>query len=181
MELERHLTEAIGVLRRDTTSILAVAGDTGALLPGLTFIALAAFLSNLPSGFFLAIVSLVGAPILSFLVVGIVFGLTRLFKGNGDYMSLWRPIAYSYLLGTVGILGYVPVLGVLVGLATSVYLLIVQVVIVETTQQIGRGKAIAVALIPALFWILIVMVFLVIFSFFMTENSDVAPFIYELF
>ena len=172
MELERHLIEAIGVLRRDAASILAVAGDTGALLPGLTFIALGAFLSNLPSGFFLAVVSLMVAPILSFLMVGIMFVLTRWFNnGRGDYMSLWGPIAYSYLLGAVGILRYVPFLDVVVGLAISVYLLVVQVVIVETTQQIGRGKAIVVVLAPVLFMILVLTV-LLIFLFLMTKGSE---------
>ncbi len=148
MDLFKSLESALGVLRRDTTAIVAVSQDRGALVPGLVFASLAGFLGTLPAGMPGALLMLVAAPVAVFPGVFVLFLMARLFGGSGSYMTLWRPCSHAYLINAVGIALFVPVLGLVVAVAATIYYLIVLVSIVQATQHISRGRAIAVAIIP---------------------------------
>ncbi len=148
MDFFNSFESALGVLRRDTASIVAVSQDQGALVPGLLFASLAGFLSGLPRGMTGSLLMLVVAPVAVFSCVFVLFLIARLFGGSGSYMTLWRPCSHAYLLNAVGIVLFVPVLGPIVAIIATIYFLIVLVSIVQVTQHISRGRAIAVAVIP---------------------------------
>ncbi len=148
MDLFKSFESALGVLRRDTIAIVAVSQDHGALVPGLVFASLAGFLGTLPGGMPAALLMLVVAPVAVFPGVFVLFLIARLLGGSGSYMTLWRPCSYAYLLNAVGIALFVPVLGLITAVIATIYYLIVLVSIVQVTQHISRGRAIAVAVIP---------------------------------
>ncbi|MHC4664640.1 MAG: DUF5989 family protein [Planctomycetota bacterium] len=176
MQLVNSFKQALDVLKLKTDTIEAVSLDPTALLPGLIILSLAGFLSNLPNSIRLAFAMLVGLPILSFIGVAILFVIAKIFKGRGNYMSLWRPMSHTSVLAWfVGPLGFVPVFGVAIGFVAIIYSFIVNIVILEATQKISRGAAIAVILIPFV-PALIIGILIVI-----TEGSALAPFIYTIF
>lgn len=148
MDLFKSFESALGVLRRDPTAIAAVSQDQGALVPGLFFASLAGFLGMLPGGMTGALLMLVVAPVAVFSGVFVLFLIARLLGGSGSYMTLWRPCSHAYLLNAVGIALFVPALGLIVVVISSIYYLIVLVSIVQATQHISRGRAVAVAIIP---------------------------------
>jgi len=103
-----------------------------------------------------------------FAIVGIQYLLAKMFKGTGDF----KQQAYSYLLFYVpitlvsNIVGFVPVLGGVVGFALVVYQTVLNVFSIMAAQRLSGGKATWVVLIPILAVIALVLLCVVAFAAF---------------
>ena len=85
-----------------------------------------------------------------FIVVGVQYLLAKMFKGTGSF----KQQAYNYLLFFVpitvvsNVLGLIPVLGGIVGIALGIYSLVLNVFAIMATHRLSGGKSTAVVLIP---------------------------------
>lgn len=117
---------------------LAIKGTTlttAALVFGVVFMALLTF----------------GAVIgLFFVWEGILYGCARLFGGQGTFLA--QSYATLLFLVPVGIatdfLIFIPVVGIFLGLAALVYLVVLQVFVVMAAHRLSGGKATAAVLGP---------------------------------
>lgn len=97
-----------------------------------------------------SIFSLASIIAVFFIVVGIQYLLAKAFGGNGDF----KQQGYSYLLFYVplaligDVLGLVPILGLIVGLAAGIYQIVLNVFSIMAAQRLSGGKATGVVLIP---------------------------------
>ncbi|HLG78154.1 MAG TPA: Yip1 family protein, partial [Ktedonobacteraceae bacterium] len=138
----------IGIIRSTLGTAVAVGISGGASLALLT-----SLISGSASIF--AIVSVIAG---FFIVVGIQYLLARAFNGQGsflqqayDYTLFYVPISVvSTLIGFI--LGFIPVLGlvmrVLVGFALAIYQIVLNVFSIMASHRLTGGKATAVVLIP---------------------------------
>lgn len=174
MDYRSSLSRAIGIVNRDKSAVEAVARDPKASLPGLVVVFSAGFLSTLPQGIEPAAGALIVAPVSFCIGIAVLFVTAKIFGGDGGYMELWRPHAYASILMMMGgVFRFVPGIGALLAGVAGIYLLIVSVIIVETTQHLRRGAAVGVVLTPYV----AVLAALVIAS----GGSALGPFIYTIF
>jgi hypothetical protein len=89
---------------------------------------------------------------------GILFLLSRLFKGQGTYISLVRGLGYAYAPQALAV---IPFIGAVVG---GIWSLILAIRAVKETQRVSDGAAVAIVLIPALVIGFIVFVLVVLLS-----------------
>ena len=89
---------------------------------------------------------------------GILFLLSRVFKGQGTYIQLFRGLGFATAPQALGL---IPILGGIVG---GIWSLILAIRAVKETQQVTDGAAIAIVLIPAAIIGLLVFVLVVILS-----------------
>ena len=150
MSLGSDFSRALHILKLDAPAIDTVARDTRAFLPGLFIASFAAIIGSLPQGITPAIAAAIVAPVSLFCLVAILFILAKLFKGQGTYMSIWRPASHACLIAAVGLVGFIPAVGVVVAPVAVVYLLILWVAIVRTTQRLSTAVAAIVVLLSVL-------------------------------
>jgi hypothetical protein len=77
-----------------------------------------------------------------FIGAGILFLISRLFKGQGEYINLFRGLGFA---SAPQVLGIIPVIGALVG---GIWSIVLAIRAVKETQQVTDGAAIAIVLIP---------------------------------
>lgn len=173
MNLTTRFRHALGILAGQKSAVIAVAANPR-VLPGLVFLVVSYFVGTLPWGLVPAILAAFASPIFFSFGAGVAFLLTKLFGGTGTYMALWRALSHASILNSLGLLLFIPYVNSVLWILISVYEIVLTVLILETTQDIRRLKAIAVVLIPVGFSLL---------GFFLlfTHGSALAPFIYTLF
>lgn len=85
--------------------------------------------------------AVIGTPIGIAILAGLALLFGKMFGGQGDFMGLFRSIAFASAPGALGI---IPVVGGLAGLWT----LVCGVVAVRESHGISTGQAVVVVLIP---------------------------------
>lgn len=195
MDWIKSLRQAFDILTFRRSAIRAVAADPSALLTGLSFVALVHFIGGLSRGFPAVAWVTVRAVVTSFVLAGILYLLARLFGGRGRYLGLWKPLAYTSLLGVLTLtislclrfgfplppppppLHWSSWLVSGLHFALSIYIFMVDVFILETVMELKRVSAIAVGLIVSLavplMWMLILRSLI--------EGSSLAPYIHWIF
>jgi len=72
---------------------------------------------------------------------------TRFFGGTATYGELLRTLAFAMSPGVLLVLGFVPILGWLVGAAVAIWSLVAGVIAIRQALDFDTGKAVATALI----------------------------------
>lgn len=147
------VTDRLGrALRLEHGIFSEIAADERSTTHGLLIAAVAFAISNLTGGEGNVVGRIIGGAVGGviglFVWTGLLFLLSRLFRGEGTYIELVRGIGYT---AAPFALGVVPFLG-LVG---AVYSAVMQIRTVEETQRLSTGTAVAVVLIP---WVLFVVI-----------------------
>lgn len=112
------------------------------------------------------IVVVVGYPILSVfgLLMGssIIFIVAKIFGGKGDFTT--QTYLFSLFMAPISIiqiLGFIPLIGILVSLIVGLYSLYLYVVALREVHSFSTGRAILTILIPAVLAIIAVILFTV--------------------
>lgn len=142
MDFGNYLQQGLQILQLDVKTIRDASKDEEALLPALLFFALAGLANG--AGQFSFRVMIVGpilATLLSFVIVGLLSVLSRLFGSTATFLDLYRPLG---LAAPVQWVQAVPFIGPFLGFFALIYLAVVAALTVETTGGISRPKAAAV-------------------------------------
>ncbi len=85
-----------------------------------------------------------------FIFQGIGYGLAKLFKGQGTFLAqCYTALLFQVPLGILGtVIGFIPILGIIGGLAINIYSLVLQVFSIMAVHRLSGGKATGVVLIP---------------------------------
>ncbi|MGH9323991.1 MAG: YIP1 family protein [Vicinamibacteria bacterium] len=153
-----YFQKAVQILQLDEKTIEEVAHDEEALLPALLFFAIAGLANGAGQFSFRGMIfGPVVATLLSFVVVGLLSVLSRLFGGDAVFLDLYRPLGVAAPIFWVQA---VPLLGPFFVCLALVYFAVVAVVVVEKTARIPRGKAVAIVALLAAISLFLVLVFL---------------------
>lgn len=160
--LGTYLQEAIQILQLDTRAISRVAKDEEALLPALLFFAIGGLANG--AGHF-SFTGMVFGPILatlmSFVFVGLLSIIARLFGSTASFLELYRPLGVAAPLHWVQA---VPLIGSFLGALALFYFAVIAGLTIETTGHLPRAKAIAVVVLLAGIVLFLVLVFLAMYG-----------------
>jgi hypothetical protein len=159
MEFGGYLQKGVQILQLDTDTIRQVYRDEDALLPAILFVALAGLASGVGQFSIRAmILGVVLMTLVSFVFVGLLHVLSRLFGGSATFLELYRPLGAA---APVHWVLAVPFIGPILGFLAALYCLVVAVVVVETTGELPRSKSLVVV---ALFFALTLFLYLIFFA-----------------
>lgn len=153
IEPKNILKKALGIIKLDQGVIKEVAEDKEAFLPALGIVAIGGLLAGIGgifTGFFAGIII---APIISiigsFIGTGIIFAIAYLLGGRGSYLSLYKVLGYTFILGWSNIIPFI-------GWIPSLWMLVVMVIALQVVLGVSRGKAITVGVVLVCLWLLII-------------------------
>lgn len=160
LDLGRYLQQAIQILQLDVGTINRVSRDEEALLPALLFFAVAGLAGGAGQFSFRGMVfGPIVATLLSFVLVGLLSVLSRLFGGNAEFLDLYRPLG---LAAPIFWVQAVPLLGPFLVFLALVYFAVVAVAVVEQAGRLPRTKALAIVALLAGISLFLVLVFLAV-------------------
>ncbi len=158
IDLGAYLQKGVRILQLDQDAVDTVSRDEEALLPALLFFAVAGLANGAGQFSFRGMIfGPIVATLLSFVFVGLLSVLSRLFGGRGEFLDVYRPLGVAAPLFWIQA---VPLLGPFLVSLALVYFAVVAVVVVERTTHLARGKAIAVVALLAGISLFLVLVFL---------------------
>ena len=159
-DLATYLQKSIQVLQLDSATIDAVSRDEEALVPALLFFAVAG-LSNGAGQFSFRgmIFGPIVATLLSFVIVGLLSVLSRLFGGRAEFLDLYRPLGVAAPIFWVQA---VPLLGPFLVFLALVYYAVVAIAVVERSGGLPRTKAFAIVALLVGISMFLVLVFLAV-------------------
>ena len=169
MDLGGYLQKGLQVLLMDKNVIEALSRDEEALPPAMLFFAIAGVASGVGQlsfrGMFFGILML---TLGSFVTVGLLHILARLFGSTATFLELYRPLGVAASLHWVQVF---PFIGPFLGFLAMLYSLIVTVVVVETVGGLPRSSSLVV--VALLFGILVFLglVFLAILGSLLLLNA----------
>jgi hypothetical protein len=153
-----YLQQAIRILQLDAGTIREVSRNEEALLPALLFFAVSGLANGAGQFSFRGMIfGPIVATLLSFVLVGLLSVLSRLFGGSAEFLSLYRPLGVAAPIFWVQA---VPLLGPFLAFLALVYFAVVATRVVEETGGMPRGRALAVVALLAGISLFLVLVFL---------------------
>jgi hypothetical protein len=96
----------------------------------------------------------IGAAIYHLLVLLIVR------PSHAGYEATFRAVAYASALQILAWLGYIPILGIVVGIAIAIYNVVLSVIGIREMHATTTGRAVAVVLIPVVVFLLLALLLL---------------------
>jgi hypothetical protein len=139
MDLGNYLQKGIQILQLDVQTIKGTSRDEGALLPALLFFALAGLANGAGQFSFRGMVfGPILSTLLSFVIVGLLNVLSRLFGGTASFLELYRPLGIAAPIHWVQA---VPMIGPFLGFFALLYFAVVSVLVLESTSELPRAKA----------------------------------------
>ena len=151
MSFSDSVKQAVEIVKLNGKVAEKVSKDKNATVMGILIIVIGGILSQILSIEILTLIyTLIFLIIIYFIVVGITHILYRLFGGKARYIEYFRAESHSAILGWLGILTIIPLLGGIISILSSIWGIVVSVVILENVHKLPRRKAIVVILIPVI-------------------------------
>ena len=147
MDLGEYLQKSLMILQLDRGAIEDASKDEDALLPALLFVGLVGVANGAAQfSFGRMIFGAILAMLLSFVLVGLLNVLARLFGSSSSFLELYRPLGLAASLQWVQA---VPFIGPFLGVIALLYTAVVAGLVVEVTGNLPRSRAGAVIAILA--------------------------------
>ncbi|MFQ5790311.1 MAG: YIP1 family protein [Acidobacteriota bacterium] len=142
MDFGSYLQKGIQILQLDRSAIRAVYRDEEALLPAMLFFAVGGLASGVGQFSFRGIIfGVLLMTVVSFVIVGMLQVLARLFGGTATFLELYRPLGIAAPVHWVQV---VPFVGAFLGSLAVLYSLAVSATVLETVGGLPRSKALLV-------------------------------------
>ena len=162
---QRSLIERmIGAAMLDASVYEEVEADRGAIGQAAAVVAIVAVCAAIGSsghGGKGIIGAIIGAFISWALWAGLTYVIgTKLFGGTADMGEMLRTLGFAQAPGVLGILGFIPILGWLVGFVVWIWTLVAAVVAIRQALDFDTGKAVATAVIAGVVILVVSMAFM---------------------
>lgn len=94
--------------------------------------------------------AIIVVPIVFFIGMGILYGLSKAFGGQGTFLrQSYATLLFQVPLGILtALIGLIPIAGGFIGLAIEIYAIVLQIFAIMAVHRLSGGKATAVVLIP---------------------------------
>jgi len=169
MDFGAMIGRVIRAVRLDKTLYAEVEHDASLTQEATLVVVIAAVLSGIGSmlsgliggqGFGSAVLALIVGVLVSivgYLIWAFVtyFVGTRLFDGTADYGELRRTLGYAFAPTALGLLSFIPCVGVIPAVAAVIWTLVCGVIAVQEALDFDMGKAILTVIIGWVVWIVL--------------------------
>lgn len=148
MDFGAALNRAWRIITLDQSAIDETAGDPNGLLAAVLITALGGACAGIGSLNPLAVVSLPVIQVVGLFISGGIYHLIASlgFGGKAEYTRLVQTLGHPN--GLLLVVGILPIIGGFLILLTSLWGIVVSVLVVERVEGISRGAAVATVLIP---------------------------------
>ena len=148
-----NIKKGIEIIKLNKEVSKEVAKDENATMMGILIVALAGVAAAVGGLNPLIILFAVPAVLFgSFIGVGIYHILAKLFGGTADFMEFYRATSHTYVAQWISA---IPMLGFFLSPLIMLWMIVVNVVILESVHELSRGKAIMVVLIPIIILVIL--------------------------
>jgi hypothetical protein len=156
MDFMSYVKEGIEILKLDKKVMEKVAKDEKATTMAILFFAIGGVASAIGGlNLFGIIIFPIVAAVFSFIGVGIIHILAKLFGGKAEFMQFYRSSGIGYVGSWVAV---IPIIGPMISGLVGLWYLVVSVVMLMAVHKLSTGKAIIVVLIPVVLCILLVFI-----------------------
>lgn len=153
MDFKKSVMNAIEIVKLNGSVMTKVAADKDATGMGVLIIAIAGVAAAIgalnPFGIIMMpIAYLIG----TFIGIGIIHLLAKLFGGKAKFSEFYRTSSHAYVVNWIAI---IPILGPMVSGIAGLWNLVVTVFVLKNVHKLTTGKAVVVVLIPVVIAIII--------------------------
>jgi len=166
MDFKAYVMKGVELVKLNRDMAEEVSRDENAFTPAVLFFAIGGLAGGIGAIFSggagsLILIMPIVAVAASFIGVGILYLLARLFGGAGDFKGYYSALGIGYLTAWAGVIPFL-------GAVLSLWGIPVAVIITERVHRISMGKAVAVVLIPVAVVFLVAMLAFAGFMAFLT-------------
>jgi hypothetical protein len=173
MELVNSIKSAFSIIRLDRKAIKHVAKDKNSTTPGILILIIGSLVSGIATkNIMLFAASPLLVLIFSYLGIGILHLLARLFKGKAEFIELYRVLTHATLLNWLNILEFIPFINVILAPIIAIWGIVVNFVALQELYALSTPKAAMVILIPVIIFTL----FLVMLTVLLLPASPISQF-----
>lgn len=146
----------IGAATLDVPTYEDVEHDETATVQAGLVVVLAAIAQGVASPYSGVIYGIVSSLLGWMALAGLTYFIgTRLFEGTATWGELLRTLGFATAPGILHILGIIPILGWMVSLAVTIWVLTCVVVAIRQALDITTGKAVLTGLLGMIAWVII--------------------------
>ncbi|MFH2021334.1 MAG: Yip1 family protein [archaeon] len=145
-EGKKYFKEGIEILKLGAKTMEKVAKDEKATYYAIAFFAIAGLAQAIGTFNLFGLVTLpIMEVVFSFVGVGIIHLLAKLFGGKAKFMELYRTNGIGYIAMWIAV---IPFIGSTLAGLIGLWYIVVSVVILKAVHKLSTGKAVMVVLIP---------------------------------
>ena len=142
MDFKKYFQQGIEIVKLNKKTIASVAKDNKATNLAILFFAISGGVLGLLSFNPIALIfGALAAAGLSFVWVGILHILAKLFGGKASFMDLYRPLGVGSVLSW---LSFIPILGQIIGLWT----IVIEIIVLKEVHKLSTLKSVIIVLLP---------------------------------
>ena len=151
MDLIKSIKQSIEIIRLHNSVIENVAKHKSATNAGILILILGGIIAGLmgnESVLLMIFLTPIITLIFSFIGVGVLHGLAKLFKGKATFMELYRVLTHASIINWLVVFSNIPILNMIIPIATGVWGLVVNFTAIKKLYKLSTGKAVLVMVIP---------------------------------
>jgi len=164
MDFMKSLKEAIDILKLNKKSIEKVAKDKGATTAGILILIIGGFIGGIvgKDWFLIGVIPII-TIIFSFIGIGILHLIARLFGGKAEFIQLYRVLTHASILNWLSFFGLIPFLKIIMSFAALIWGIAVNFVVIREVYKLSNLKTVFVLLIPGVFFFILGLIMITAF------------------
>lgn len=164
MNLKNSIKQAIEIIKLDRKEIEKVAKDQQATTAGILILIISGIIAGIASKkLILLSITPILVLIFSFIGVGILHLLARLFGGKARFIELYRTLTHASILNWLSIFNLIPILKTIISIITGIWGIVINFVAIKSLYKLSTAKTVFVIVIPIIFFIILAIIGVVIF------------------
>lgn len=163
MDFSNSIKQAIEILKLNKAAIEKVAKDKQATTAGILILIIGGIIGGIASKkWILLSITPIIVLIFSFIGIGILHLIAKLFGGKAEFIELYRVLTHASILNWLSIFDLVPYLKTAIAIITSIWGIVVNFVTIKNIYKISTLKTIFVIIIPILLFIVIMAIMIIL-------------------
>ncbi len=164
MKFVKSIKQSIEILKLNAKEIEKVAKDKQATTAGILILIIGGIIGGIASRRW-ALLGLTPIMVLifSFVGIGILHMIAKLFGGKAQFMELYRTLSHAYILNWLSIFNLIPILKTVISIITGIWGLVINFVAIKSLYKLSTAKTVFVIVIPIIFFMILAIIGVIIF------------------
>lgn len=156
MGFTKSIKQAIEILKLNKTIIEKVAKEKQATTAGILILIIGGFIAGIASKKWLLLgITPIIVLIFSFIGIGILHLIAKLFKGKAEFIEIYRALTHASILNWLSIFDLIPLLKTIIAVITLIWGIVINFVVIKNLYKLSTLKTVLVMIIPMAFFIIL--------------------------